>query len=177
MCVTLRTSAHPRAVDSPPASPGPELVFDPRTCALTPSNSVLLPIDAIPKYLDTALAALELHVEARTSFITYWLPSLLKHKHVALRFVPQKEYECAAKLDVSPTPDVVVRCFMVFQGVEFGSGNGDSIAFAGWDVAAAREKEDPSLWRAVVGMPDNKGAMADGSLFRVLEWGGMEVKA
>lgn len=78
---------------------------------------------------------------------------------------------------MSPTPDVLVRCFMVFQGVEHGGCDGDSIAFPEWDAAVARAKEDPSLWRAVVGMPDNKGAMADVSLFRVLEWGGMEVKA
>lgn len=78
---------------------------------------------------------------------------------------------------MSPTPDVVVRCFMVFRGVELGGGNDDSTAFAEWDAAAAKAKEDPALWRAVVGMPDEKGVMADESLFRVLEWGGMEVKA
>ena len=69
-----------------------------------------------------------------------------------------------------------MRCFMVFRGVDLGDSNDDSTAFAEWDVAAARAKEDPSLWRAVVGMPDEKGAMTDESLFRVLEWGGMEVK-
>lgn len=75
---------------------------------------------------------------------------------------------------MSPTPDVVVRCFMVFRGVD---SNDDSTGFAEWDVAAARVKEDPTLWRAVVGMPGEKGVMADESLFRVLEWGGMEVRA
>lgn len=70
---------NPKDLDSPPASPTLEdyqltaptpAVFDPRTCTLTPSDSVLVSIEAIPTYLDKALAALELHVEARTSFIT-----------------------------------------------------------------------------------------------------------
>lgn len=46
-------------------------VFGPTTSDLSPSNSVLLPILDVPSYLDKALIVLGLHVEARTSFITY----------------------------------------------------------------------------------------------------------
>ncbi|KAI0694200.1 hypothetical protein BC835DRAFT_1406495 [Cytidiella melzeri] len=70
---------------------------------------VRLNIDIVPAYLDHALKDLTLHTEARNSFITFWLPSLLKHQHVALRFLPQKAYEAAASMDVSPAPDVVIR--------------------------------------------------------------------
>ncbi|KAG2740062.1 hypothetical protein P692DRAFT_20840935 [Suillus brevipes Sb2] len=45
--------------------------------------------------------ALGLHTEARTSFITYWLTSFLKHEYIALRFVPQAAYERAASLNFS----------------------------------------------------------------------------
>lgn len=61
---------------SRPSSPYPESnadldsSFDPQACDLEPENSVLLPIGTIPDYLDRALKALDLHVEARTSFIT-----------------------------------------------------------------------------------------------------------
>ncbi len=41
----------------------------------------------------------------------YWLPSLLKHEYVALRFVAQSSYEKAAQMRISPTPDVVTRVF------------------------------------------------------------------
>lgn len=64
-----------------------------------------------------ALTALGLHVEARTSFITYWLPSILKHDFVALRFLHQASYEQAAPLDVEPNPHVVTRVFMLFKRV------------------------------------------------------------
>lgn len=79
---------------SPPSSPVvphspqagvPQPGFDPRTCKLTPSDSVLLPIEAIPGYLDRALAALQLHVEARTSFITYVISALWKMLGPAMR--------------------------------------------------------------------------------------------
>jgi hypothetical protein len=49
---------------------------------------------------------------------SYWLPSLLEHKHIALRFLPQASYEQAAPLRISPTPDVVTRIFMIFRGIE-----------------------------------------------------------
>lgn len=101
----------------------------------------------------------------------YWLPSLLKHRFVALRFVPQAEYEQAAKLDVVPAPDVVLRCFMVFKGIPL---NTDS-SVSEWQSARTRATDDPGMWQTVVGMPEN-GDMADVTLFRVLEWGGMEVK-
>ncbi|KAJ7118103.1 hypothetical protein C8R44DRAFT_878737 [Mycena epipterygia] len=104
---------------SPPASPvlgqPAPASFSPTTCDLTPADSVLLAVNEITPYLDAALRAMALHTEARTSFITYWLPALLKHQRVALRFVPQAEYETAARLDITPRPDVVTRVFMVFN--------------------------------------------------------------
>lgn len=123
---------------SRPSSPGSDapVQFDPSRPIIVPEDSVLLSIDRIPTYLDHALKALTLHTEARTSFITfvllelkllylhssalfsYWLPSLLKHQHVALRFLPQEAYEDAAPMNVSPAPDVVTRVFMLFRGVE-----------------------------------------------------------
>ncbi|KZV72005.1 hypothetical protein PENSPDRAFT_576744 [Peniophora sp. CONT] len=162
------TTDPPRPL-SPPMSPrsSPSLVeFDPSRASLSAANSVLLPADKIPGYLDRALSALALHTEARTSFITYWLPSLLKHEHVALRFVPQPEYEQAASLVVTPAPDVVTRVFMVFRGVDVDQ-------LCNWEPAAERAGENVTFWKDVVGI--NADAAQDTSLFRVLEWGGMEV--
>ncbi|KAF7369527.1 hypothetical protein MVEN_00282500 [Mycena venus] len=54
---------------------------------LIPRFRPRLAVCGITPYLDNILGALGLHTEARTSFITYWFPSLLKHTHVTLRFV------------------------------------------------------------------------------------------
>ncbi|KIJ28654.1 hypothetical protein M422DRAFT_784520 [Sphaerobolus stellatus SS14] len=157
---------------TPPASPtlGESKLevehFNPITPDLTPSDSGLLPIQDVTSYLDSALKVLGLHTEARTSFITYWLLSLLKHKHVALRFLPQMAYERAALLDVSPRPNIIMRVFMLFKGV-----NDDELE-SSWNHAVQRASRDVDFWVDVVGVDIRRAT--DFSLFRVLERGGME---
>ncbi len=97
----------------------------------------------------------------------YWLPDLLKHEHVALRFVPQAAYGRAAPMDVNPIPDVVTRVFMVFRKVA-------SDELDRWHGARQRALEDVNFWRDVVGV-EPRERQEDSELFRVLEWGGMEV--
>ncbi|KLO11502.1 hypothetical protein SCHPADRAFT_905931 [Schizopora paradoxa] len=161
----------PRPLSPPssrPSSPTLELEFDPaRACDwMTPASSVVLPIKDIPHYLDAALKLLMLHTEARTSFITYWLPSLLKHSHVALRFLPQTAYEGSAPLSVNPEPDIVTRVFMIFRGVSEDEER--------WNEARLRANQDVTeVWKDAVGIDAERAS--DVSLFRVLEWGGMEV--
>ncbi|KAF6747244.1 hypothetical protein DFP72DRAFT_920337 [Ephemerocybe angulata] len=150
---------------STPASPQlggavAEETFVPNRATLDASNSVVLEVAKMTPYLDSSLKALGLHVEVRTSFITYWLPSLLKHKHIALRFLPQSAYERAAPLTVEPTPsDVVARIFMLFKGIE-------ETELGMWSDACERSAVDVSRWA---------GRMNDAGLFRVIEWGGREV--
>ncbi|ESK87665.1 ubiquitin family protein [Moniliophthora roreri MCA 2997] len=151
---------------SPPSSPLIAHQFIPSQADVQPHDSVVLSVDALPPYLEKALFALGLHTEARSSFITYWLPSFLKHKHVALRFVNQASYELAAPLEIMPQPDVITRVFMLFKGVSLETG--------GWDAASQRADLDPVLWRDVVGVDIEK--IWDDGLFRALEWGGMEVR-
>ncbi|KAI0320968.1 hypothetical protein OF83DRAFT_1102246 [Amylostereum chailletii] len=139
--------------------------FDPAHARLSPEDSVVVDIDALPAYLDRTLKTLCLHTEARNSFITYWLPALNKHQHVALRFLPQQAYEGAAPMTVTPAPDLVTRVFMLFKGVETS------------DLPAWAEAVGPAhhegYWRNIVGL--DTGRWEDRRLFRVLEWGGMEV--
>lgn len=177
---------------SPPASPllgkssrGLTEHFNPNEAVLNDENSVVMPVAIITPYLDEALAALGLHTEARTSFITfvfkiywrlqfvypynpcrYWLPSILKHQHLAFRFLPQASYEEAAPLEISPSPDVITRVFMIFQGVV-------EEELQDWAGASSRASEDVAHWRKVVGVDLER--TLDVNLFRVLEWGGMEV--
>ena len=101
-----------------------------------------------------------------TSNHSYWLPDMLKHTHVALRFLDQVAYAHAASLDVSPEPDVVTRIFMLFRGVK-------ELELGEWEGAQAKAAEPAEMWRDVVGM--NLEETLDESLFRVIEWGGMEV--
>ena len=97
---------------------------------------------------------------------SYWLPDILKHTHIALCFLPQEDYELAAKLTVKPAPDIVTRVFMLFRGVKENE-------LIEWTDAIERARQDVEFWRDVVGV--KLEAALDDSLFRVLEWGGMEV--
>ncbi|CAE7142230.1 unnamed protein product [Rhizoctonia solani] len=164
---------NPKLLSSPPttrpSSPVETLphVFDPASPILTPRHSALLPFDKVTGYIDDVLLALGLHTEARTSFITYWLPDLSKHAFIALRFLPQEEYEKAAPLNITPMPEVATRVFMLFRGVEESQ-------IELWNDAVEMGRMDASVWKDTVGIDATK--VHDTSLFRVLEWGGMEVK-
>ncbi|KAK0471013.1 hypothetical protein IW261DRAFT_1671852 [Armillaria novae-zelandiae] len=154
---------------SPPPSPRNTTVvpFDPMYPQVNNENSVVLLSSQAAEYLDRALSALCLHVEARTSFITYWLPEILKHDYVALHFLPQTAYSHAAPLEVSPKPDIVTRVFMLFSPV----GRDELVE---WEGALTRAFESVDMWKGVVGVDGGGGGMGD-EVFRVVEWGGMEV--
>jgi hypothetical protein len=151
---------------------------------LCDADSVVLPVSNITAYLERALERLRLHVEARTSFITYaacsssirgvqltsfylfrfWLPSFMKYGYIALRFIPQATYSETATLDIIPKPDVITRIFMVFKGVSDAQG---------WPSARQRAEDDVSIWIHVVGI--DPATMGNKELHRALEWGAMEV--
>ncbi|KAG1838518.1 hypothetical protein DFJ58DRAFT_124665 [Suillus subalutaceus] len=151
---------------SPASKPQPVDTFNPISSSLNDMDSIVIPVDKATVYLDKSLKVLGLHTEARTSFITYWLASILKHEYIALRFVPQAAYERAASLRISPQPDVVTRIFMLFKGICKGH-------LANWVNAQMQAEKDVAWWVDVVGVDPTRAG--DATLFRVLEWGGMEV--
>lgn len=65
-------------------------------------------------FLDKALARLGLNFRERCDMITYWLAQLLARPFNVIYFVEQQHYQEAAGLDISPSPDVIIRVFMVF---------------------------------------------------------------
>jgi hypothetical protein len=89
-------------------------------------------------------------------------------EHIALRFVTQESYDKAVEMHITPAPDIVTRVFMLFHRVETSD-------LSRWEPARARaaEEDGATFWADVVGV-DAEFA-ADRRLFRVLEWGGMEV--
>ena len=140
--------------------------FDPGAPSLSPDSptAVLLSFAELLPYLDSVLRALAFHTAARNDFITYWLPALSRKPYVALRFLPQAVYERAAELRVEPRPDVVTRAMMLFRSV----GEGEVLLWAD-----ARRRVATVHWAAVVGVRASEAQ--DTSLFRVLEWGAIEV--
>ncbi|KDQ56412.1 hypothetical protein JAAARDRAFT_195056 [Jaapia argillacea MUCL 33604] len=155
---------------SRPISPVNESVgFDPACPTLTPEDSVMIPVDLVAAYLDKTLCVLGLHVEARTSFITFWLPYLKKHRHIILRFLPQQSYSAMAPLRITPEPDVVRRVFMLFRGED-----DENVEEGRWQQSVTRGREESRFWKEVVDTEEK--VMDNGeNPFTVLEWGGMQV--
>jgi hypothetical protein len=93
---------------------------------------------------------------------------LLKHEYVALRFIAQASYETAAQLRISPTPDVITRVFMLFHGIR-----SDDVDLWAPAAALATAEGGATFCTKVVGVDAVR--VSDRRLFRVLEWGGMQV--
>jgi len=87
---------------------------------------------------------------------------------VALTFVPQDLYSESAPLEIAPTPDIVTRVFMLF-----GKVHPDQLLT--WSSAVKKAEEDVMFRSDVVGVADSAKQQDEG-LFRVLEWGGMEIR-
>ena len=65
-------------------------------------------------YLEWALAEMGLTAREANEFIIYWLPLLQENEYNLISF-QGKAYTDAAKLNVTPTPDSVLRVYMVAQ--------------------------------------------------------------
>ncbi|KAG8735068.1 hypothetical protein FRC11_003471 [Ceratobasidium sp. 423] len=105
-----------------------ELVaFDPARPTVLPSNLAVLPFDKVMGYIDDALLAMELHTEARTSFITL------------------DQYEASAPLHITPAPEIMTRMFMLFMGVQESD-------LGAWETAWVPAEE----WSRIVGVDTAK---------------------
>lgn len=66
-------------------------------------------------FLDEALTRLGLNALERCDMITYWLLQLEASPFNVIYFVGVQRYAKAAKLDIVPSPNVVIRVFMAFR--------------------------------------------------------------
>lgn len=97
-------------------------------------------------FLEDALARLGLSRKEANEFIVFWLPLMQDNPYNIISFQTDA-YTDAAELQVSPTPDTVIRVFMTWQ--------------------ASEEYRD--IEHQLLTAPDREG-------FTVVEWGGTEIK-
>ena len=97
-------------------------------------------------FLEDALEKLGLNRKEANEFIVYWLPLMEKNPYNIISFQTEC-YTDAAKLEVTPSPDTVIRVFMAFQA-------SDSMI---------------RILPQVLTAPERSG-------FTVVEWGGTEIK-
>ena len=97
-------------------------------------------------FLEEALEKLGLNRREANEFIVYWLPLMEENPYNIIAFQTDV-YENAARLEVSPAPDTVIRVFMAWQASDV------AVEIPGQELTA----------------PKREG-------FTLIEWGGTEVE-
>ena len=97
-------------------------------------------------FLETALEKLGLTRKEANEFIVYWLPLMEQNPYNIISF-QEAAYTNAAKLDISPAPDTMIRVFMTWQ----------------------KSNDFVSIPKQVLKAPERTG-------FTVVEWGGAEIQ-
>lgn len=97
-------------------------------------------------FLQEALSEMGLTPKEYNEFIVYWLPRMQDNPYNLITF-QQEAYTDAARLEITPEPDRILRVFMAYQALE-----------------KSVEMEEPEI----------ESFTRDG--FTVVEWGGTEVQ-
>jgi hypothetical protein len=72
------------------------------------------------EFLQQVLSKMGLTPKEYNEFIVYWAPKMQENEYNKVYFA-KEEYEEAAKLTISPTPDSILRVFMVYEKAEEGT--------------------------------------------------------
>ena len=98
------------------------------------------------KFLEDALEKLGLNRKESNEFIVYWLPLMQDNPYNIISFQTDI-YTDAAKLNINPSPDTLIRVFMTYQSAD-----------------------------KYVYLPEQQLTAPDRNGFTVVEWGGTEIK-
>ena len=69
-------------------------------------------------FLQDKLEEIGLLPHEYNEFIVYWLPKMINNEYNLIHFATDEEYANRVTLDIIPTPDSVLRVFMVFKNLE-----------------------------------------------------------
>ena len=75
-------------------------------------------IFSIVSFLEEKLAILGLTERETEEFIIYWLPKLEANKYIYIKFATTDEINTNMPLEISSSPDTVIRVLMTFKGLE-----------------------------------------------------------
>ena len=109
-----------------------------------------IPSSDVVSFLETQLTAFGLTTKEQADFITFWAPQMVQHPGCYVHFVLNEDCDQFAQLNISPTPDLIARLYMIWHPI-------DNIH----DFDYLRPQNIQSINRLG---------------FTVLEWGGAEVK-
>ena len=97
------------------------------------------------KFLEDALENLGLNRKEANEFIVYWLPLMQDNPYNIISFQTDS-YTDAAKLNITPSPDTLIRVFMTWQSTD-----------------------------KYLDLPEQQLSAPERNGFTVVEWGGTEI--
>lgn len=75
--------------------------------------------DTVISFLENTLTAMGMNATEQTDFITFWGPRMISQEYVLVQFLNNKLYDQKiSTLSVTPTPDNLLRTFMLFCPLE-----------------------------------------------------------
>jgi len=83
-----------------------------------PREGFVVAREDVKSFLGKALYRQGLIKKEADEFIDFWEPRMRDKNYYFITFVPQKEFDRLAPLEVSPRPDTVIRVFMDFEGLD-----------------------------------------------------------
>lgn len=94
---------------------------------IDPARSHVVTSTEAQSFLEHVATRFAFNDRERTDFVTYWLPSLERNERSLVQFLDDATYDRYASMTVSPTPNTVIRLFMIFQRLnrEIVAGNPD----------------------------------------------------
>lgn len=85
---------------------------------LDPNHAHCVPGDAAAAFMERVCERYALTDAECGDFVTYWLPALARNPYNVIELVDEGTYAAYARLHVTPTPDTVIRPFMIFRRSE-----------------------------------------------------------
>ena len=155
----------PDEAPRPAAGVAPDAPLIPAWPDVRPSNSWCIPRDRFLPHMNRVLTTLGLPSESRSAMFTSWLPSINQHKNIAYRILNKSQLDPSWQLDIIPRPQAVLRFVVLFRGIKDAD-------LKEWNGQGLIEVEQGLDWRQTVGY---SATLGDDKLFRVIEYGAMEV--
>jgi hypothetical protein len=70
------------------------------------------------EFLQKTLSEIGLTPKEYNEFIVYWAPQMIRNEYNLIHFATDSEYADRVKLNITPTPDSVLRVFMVYKSLD-----------------------------------------------------------
>ncbi|MCL4386912.1 MAG: hypothetical protein M1355_00700 [Patescibacteria group bacterium] len=83
-----------------------------------PKEGFVVRRDNVSSFLDEKLSYLGLNTKEIGDFKEFWLPRMGEKPYYFINFIPQKEIDKIAPIDINPNPDTIIRVLMYYKGLE-----------------------------------------------------------